>query len=76
MTIAAENGFKIATIKITYKNTNDGVAVVGGPQYASASTIEVAATSVAISVDRLTGATSTKGPSVQIQSIEVVYVAA
>ncbi|MBO5789197.1 MAG: hypothetical protein J6R42_04555, partial [Clostridia bacterium] len=74
MTIAAKDGYKIASITITYASEKTGCLVIDGANFASGSTYEAdGASSVTFSVSD-TNAAEDKGQA-RITSITVVYVA-
>ena len=70
LTIAAENGNKIVSVKITYTNSNLGVLTFDGANIDSAASVNVNSATVIFGVGN-TG-TATNG-QVRITAIEVVY---
>lgn len=73
LTIAAKEGYKVVSVKITYTNSNNGVLKNDTTQISTGTVVTVDAQSITLSV----GNTSTKtNGQVRITAIEVVYAAA
>ncbi len=70
LTITAEAGKTIASVKITYNNKNGGVILHNEAQVTSGTVITVNANSLTIGVGSSSGATN---GNIQITSIEIVY---
>lgn len=70
LTITAQEGKTIASVKITYNNKNGGVILFNETQVTSATVMTVNANSLTIGVGSSTGAAN---GNIQITSIEIVY---